>query len=100
MEYNIGSKIKAARLKKKMTQEQVAELLVVSRQTISNWENENSYPDIKPPFSQMGQSALHMLLSLLGTKKKQPFHNSCFLVHLWYVKVHAFQMNQLNSNMP
>lgn len=41
MEYDIGSKIKAARLKKKMTQEQVAELLGVSRQTISNWENEN-----------------------------------------------------------
>ena len=32
MEYDIGSKIKAARLKKKMTQEQVAELLGVSRQ--------------------------------------------------------------------
>ena len=46
MEYDIGSKIKAARLKKKMTQEQVAELLGVSRQTISNWENEKSYPDI------------------------------------------------------
>ena len=43
MEYDIGSKIKAARLKKKMTQEQVAELLGVSRQTISNWENEKSY---------------------------------------------------------
>ena len=42
MEYDIGSKIKAARLKKKMTQEQVAELLGVSRQTISNWENEKS----------------------------------------------------------
>ena len=46
MEYDIGSKIKAARLKKKMTQVQVAELLGVSRQTISNWENEKSYPDI------------------------------------------------------
>ena len=46
MEYDIGSKIKAARLKKKMTQEQVAELLGVSRQTISNWENEKSYQDI------------------------------------------------------
>lgn len=31
---------------KKLTQEQVAELLGVSRQTISNWENEKSYPDI------------------------------------------------------
>ena len=46
MEYDIGSKIKAARIEKKLTQEQVADLLGVSRQTISNWENEKSYPDI------------------------------------------------------
>ena len=45
-EHDIGSKIKAARIEKKLTQEQVAELLGVSRQTISNWENEKSYPDI------------------------------------------------------
>ena len=45
MEHDIGSKIKAARIEKKLTQEQVAELLGVSRQTISNWENEKSYPD-------------------------------------------------------
>lgn len=46
MEYDIGNKIKRARLEKKLTQEQIAELLGVSRQTISNWENEKSYPDI------------------------------------------------------
>lgn len=40
MEYDIGSKIKAARIEKGLTQEQIAELLGVSRQTISNWENE------------------------------------------------------------
>ena len=46
MEYDIGSKIQAARLEKNMMQEQVAGLLEVSRQTISNWENAKSYPDI------------------------------------------------------
>ena len=46
MEHDIGSKIKAARIEKKLTQEQIAELLGVSRQTISNWENGKSYPDI------------------------------------------------------
>lgn len=46
MEYDIGSKIQAARLEKNMTQEQVAGLLEVSRQTISNRENAKSYPDI------------------------------------------------------
>ena len=35
----IADKIKKARTIKKLTQEQVAEDLNVSRQTISNWEN-------------------------------------------------------------
>lgn len=42
----IGSKLKNARNKKGITQEKAAELLGVSRQTISNWENNKSYPDI------------------------------------------------------
>ena len=42
----IGSKLKNARKEKGITQEQAAELLDVSRQTISNWENNKSYPDI------------------------------------------------------
>ncbi|SFB07738.1 DNA-binding transcriptional regulator, XRE-family HTH domain [Acetitomaculum ruminis DSM 5522] len=42
----IGSKIRQSRMEAKITQEQVAEILGVSRQTISNWENEKSYPDI------------------------------------------------------
>ena len=36
---DIGEKIKMARIKANLTQEQVAEVLNVSRQTISNWEN-------------------------------------------------------------
>ena len=43
---DIGAKLQRARLQAKMTQEQVAEALGVSRQTISNWENEKTYPDI------------------------------------------------------
>jgi len=42
----IGNKLKNARNEKGITQEQAAELLDVSRQTISNWENCKSYPDI------------------------------------------------------
>ena len=42
----IGSKLKNARKEKGITQEHAAELLGVSRQTISNWENNKSYPDI------------------------------------------------------
>ncbi|MBQ7434006.1 MAG: helix-turn-helix transcriptional regulator [Lachnospiraceae bacterium] len=43
---DIGKKIRNARTEAKLTQEQAAEALGVSRQTISNWENEKSYPDI------------------------------------------------------
>lgn len=42
----IGNKLKKSRLESKLTQEKVAEEIQVSRQTISNWENEKSYPDI------------------------------------------------------
>lgn len=42
----IGSKLKNVRMASSLTQEKVAEKLQVSRQTISNWENEKSYPDI------------------------------------------------------
>lgn len=42
----IGKKLKNARIQSGMTQENVAEKINVSRQTISNWENEKSYPDI------------------------------------------------------
>lgn len=46
MELEIGVKIKTARQDAGFSQEQVAEALGVSRQTISNWENEKTYPDI------------------------------------------------------
>lgn len=43
---DIGGKIKKSRTDAKITQEQTAQALGISRQTISNWENERSYPNI------------------------------------------------------
>ena len=54
----IGKKLKDARLHSGLTQEKVAEELNVSRQTISNWENEKSYPDI---ISVIGLSNLYSI---------------------------------------
>lgn len=42
----LGKQIKNHRLKAHLSQEELAEKIFVSRQTISNWENEKSYPDI------------------------------------------------------
>ena len=43
---DISSQIKKSRNSKNLSQEELAEKVFVTRQTISNWENEKSYPDI------------------------------------------------------
>ena len=44
---NIKEQLRKKRNENNITQEQIAEMIFVSRQTISNWENGKSYPDIK-----------------------------------------------------
>ena len=44
---NIAMTILKIRKDKKMTQEKFAKLFNVTRQTVSNWENEKSYPDLQ-----------------------------------------------------
>ena len=43
----LGNRIKELRKAKNINQDELAEKLFVSRQTISNWENDKSYPDIQ-----------------------------------------------------
>ena len=43
---SIGEVLKQARAAAELSQEEIAEKVGVSRQTISNWENGKSYPDI------------------------------------------------------
>ena len=47
MNIKIGTKIKALRKRDDITQERLAEVLGVTCQAISKWENENGYPDIE-----------------------------------------------------
>jgi len=55
----IGKNIADLRKNRGMTQEQLADILGVSSQTISKWENEVTMPDI-------------MLLPVIAGKKRQP----------------------------
>ena len=41
-----GQKLKEARQKAGLTQEAVAQAIGVSRQSLSNWENDRTYPDL------------------------------------------------------
>lgn len=43
---NIGTQIKNHRAQMNISQEELAERVYVTRQTVSNWETEKSYPDI------------------------------------------------------
>lgn len=43
----IGEQLRDARQQHQLSQEQIAEMLGVSRQTISNWETSKSYPDVE-----------------------------------------------------
>lgn len=43
----LGKQIKTYRQEAHMSQEELAYRVYVSRQTISNWENDKSYPDVK-----------------------------------------------------
>ena len=44
---NIGNQILNIRKEKQLTQEEFGKLFHVTRQTVSNWENEKSYPDLQ-----------------------------------------------------
>lgn len=54
---DIGKQIKRYRTEMRLSQEELAERIFVSRQTISNWENDKNYPDVK---------SLVLLSSLFG----------------------------------
>ena len=90
----IGSKIKKSRIDAKLTQEQAAEALGISRQTISNWENEKSYPDVNSLIllSEVFQTSIDKLIKgdieIMKEKineqeiKKLNYYGNIFCVHL------------------
>ena len=45
-EMELGKQIKKQRQEAQLSQEELANRVYVSRQTISNWENDKSYPDV------------------------------------------------------
>ena len=60
-----GEKLKLARVKANLTQEAVAKQIGVSRQSLSNWENDRTYPDLA---SVLKLSDLYgLFLDVLGT---------------------------------
>ncbi len=76
----IGKKIKEARLKAGLTQDQVSEAIQVSRQTLSNWENGRYYPDIASviKLSDLYKISLDELLKGEKMKLNQEVNDNVF----------------------
>ena len=60
----LGKQIKKHRQEVQLSQEELADRVYVSRQTISNWENDKSYPDVNSLvlLSEIFQSSLDNLI--------------------------------------
>ena len=70
---NIAMSILKIRKDKKLTQEEFAKLFNVTRQTVSNWENEKSYPDLQTliKISDMFEISLDTLMKRDKTMVKK-----------------------------
>lgn len=75
----LGKQIKKYRTDANLSQEELADKIFVSRQTISNWENDKNYPDIKSLvlMSEVFQVSLDNLIKgdLERMKKKSTHRN-------------------------
>ncbi|MCI8672927.1 MAG: helix-turn-helix transcriptional regulator [Lachnospiraceae bacterium] len=70
----LGKQIKKYRTEANLSQEGLADKIFVSRQTISNWENDKNYPDIKSLvlMSEVFQVSLdHLIKGDLEKMKKE-----------------------------
>lgn len=65
----VGERLKARRNELNLTQDQVAESLGITRQTMSNWENGRSYPDIERVIRLSELCALSLDELLKGDQK-------------------------------
>lgn len=73
MTISLNKNLKKLRINAEMTQEQLAERLGVSPQTVSRWENDGSYPDITmlPVLASLFDISVDALLGVDPARKEQ-----------------------------
>lgn len=75
MKLNLGENIRSCRRKMDMTQEQLAERLGVSFQSVSRWENGTTYPDMEllPVLAKIFGVTLDMLMRIPEQQAEENF---------------------------
>ncbi|MEO1768556.1 helix-turn-helix domain-containing protein [Candidatus Enterococcus ferrettii] len=73
MKIELGKSIKEERQKKHLTQQELADYLNISRQTISKWELDKSYPDLEllVQMSRLFEVSVDHLLGIENATEKQ-----------------------------
>ena len=99
----LGKQIKKYRQELQLSQEELADHVYVSRQTISNWENDKSYPDVTSLvlLSEVFQISLDKLIkgdidTMKEVIKQEEIKK---FINAWNFKVHIFGINILGMEL-
>ncbi len=107
MAMTLGQKIAAQRRTKGLTQEALAEMLGVSAQAVSKWENDLTCPDITllPKLAQLLDTSIDALLSsedikpqtaiLLPEEQRKPLDDMFFRIY-----VNSAEGDKVRVNLP
>ena len=106
-----GNKDKKYREKQNISQDELAEKIFVSRQTISNWENNKSYPDIKSllllsnifkvSLDDFMKGDIEKIKKLVNTQKVREFNiiGYIYLAELLILAITAYPLFKLEGNI-
>ena len=105
------NKDKKYREKQNISQDELAEKIFVSRQTISNWENSKSYPDIKSllllsdifkvSLDDFMKGDIEKIKNLVNTQKVREFNiiGYIYLAELLILAITAYPLFKLEGNI-
>lgn len=92
---NLGSQIKKYRSELSLSQDELAEKVFVSRQSVSNWENDKTYPDIKSllllsevfqvSLDQLVKGDLEIMKKEINTQELANFKRDTVIMTVFYV---------------
>ncbi len=108
---DVGIRIKKYREKQNISQDELAEKIFVSRQTISNWENNKTYPDIKSllllsdifkvSLDDFMKGDIEKIKNLVNTQKVREFNiiGYIYLAELLILAITAYPLFKLEGNI-
>jgi transcriptional regulator with XRE-family HTH domain len=88
MKINIGENLRKLRIRNELTQEQLAEIIGVSPQAISRWENNSTYPDVTmlPSIANYYNISIDELMGMDEIRNELKINNIFSIVHEYETK--------------